>query len=205
MRCRRGGRLKAGCRQDCLPHYLMSARPREGFGSCCEAGFYGVAFDVAANPFEFARLSNQVIVALVLSENTFSAKYLVGAMSSESFERSEPVRRIHAGCNQQMDVIWHDDERVQHISFKAPLSFLHGAHHDFGDVRSLKEMGSHCGSVKQPVHSYKRLTGGEPLGRKDAPGGQAAGEPKRHKHRLTSYVPVRQSPRVLSHNLLVRS
>ena len=81
-----------------------------------------------------------MIVAFILPKpSPLFAYRLIGLVTGESLQWSEPACGYNSGCNQQMNVIWHHDEGVQSISLKAAFAIQHSTLPQVRDFRTPKK------------------------------------------------------------------
>ena len=79
-----------------------------------------VVLDVALNPAKLIPVPYKSVIALLLPESpTSQSKNPVCLVSGEALQRSQPFQSRDMGSDQHVDVVRHDDERVQIIALKS--------------------------------------------------------------------------------------
>jgi hypothetical protein len=58
-----------------------------------------------------------------------------------------------------MDMIRHDDERMQLISVEPAIPITQSTHHKLGDFRTLQKQRAAGAPVQETIHGYERLPG----------------------------------------------
>jgi len=92
------------------------AGPRPVLGACGEPCLHGIPFDVLADAFEFGGVSDPMIEAFVLPEGFAGpAQGGVCIARRDALHDVGDLGQWHAGLQQDMDVVGHDDVGVQDV------------------------------------------------------------------------------------------
>jgi hypothetical protein len=179
-----------------------SAGPAEGFWRGDQAGRDRVVLDVTLNASGLFTVSDKVIVTFVLPEMVAgTAENLIGLVSCEAFERAEPLSRDDMRCDQQVNVVRHDNEGVEIVAAKAAFSCLDGFDYAFCDFRDFQVERAGLGFVQDSVHCYEGFSSGQGVGWKFPIRRETAPEAESNKEGLAYHVPVRQASCVVLHQL----
>src|SRR5690348_18389520 len=105
-------------------------------------------------------------------------------MPGKALQRSQPLPRSDLGRDKKMNVVGHDDPRMQLITPKA-LAVQESLKHQIGYLRPAEKYWSASVTVEQFVHGCEGSTVFHPLRREDPVCRQAAVETKSNKQRLS--------------------
>ncbi len=101
-----------------------------------------------------------MVVALILPKGlAMPPQYLVGAVSSESFQWPEPFRRRNLGSNQDMDVVRHHNERMKLVPSADGSSMLQGPNNQLSDSRVRQKSRAKNRGIQDTVHGRESFTG----------------------------------------------
>jgi hypothetical protein len=165
-----------------------------------EPCLYRVPFDVAPNPLDSCIIADQVVVAFVLPERcSVQAKHPDGSVPGKAFKRSEPLSRRYTRSHEQMNMIWHDYERVKFVAFETVFADGEGLDHHCGYFRLAEEDRTVRGMVQQSIHSCEGLSGGQPVVRKGTIDWQTSVQTERHEHSFANDIPMRETAIVPAH------
>ncbi len=158
-----------------------------------------IVFDVAPYFVKLPRISDQMIVTLVLPKRSCVGKNLIGATSGKALERTEPFTRSYPRRDQDMDVIGHDHVSMQLVAVQVEFAVVNR----FGDYPrnfgSLQIHRSRPSLVQEAIH------GGECVARPHASRGkhpvrwEATVQAEGDEYRLPKHIPVGKASRILSH------
>ena len=127
------------------------AGPLECFGRRDEAGVYRIHLDIVRDSFELLFIPHQAIVTFILPERLASeSKYKIGFSCCESFEGLRQFRDRKVRCDQEVDVVGHDDVVMQFVS--STISVEDGLDHQVGNFGSLKVQRTRTPIVEQAIH-----------------------------------------------------
>jgi hypothetical protein len=162
---------------------------------------HGILFDVSPNAVELFGGSYQMIVAFVLPKGlALPAEQLVGKVSGEPLQRSQPSRRNDMGCNQKVNVIRHYDEGVKLVSIKSAISIVQSPRHDFGDFPLAQIQRTADPAVQEAIHGYECLPRlGHGFRREHSMPRKTAVQAESDEQWLIDSVPVREASFVMPH------
>jgi hypothetical protein len=152
-----------------------------------------IVFDVSLNSPKLLTISNQVIVALVLPKALpCSTQNCVSSFCSCSFQRTDEFGHRDLRCKQQVNVVRHDDPRVQFVVPQI-YSKVNRIEHGFSDHRLFKEGRPGAGLIQNSIHRDKRFSRGHAIGGERSVGWQAVEQAKCNEQRLADRVQMRQA------------
>ena len=140
-----------------------------------------------------------MVVVFVLPERTMQPKYAEGFVAGEAFERAKPFPRRHVWCDQEVNVIRHDDERMQFVTFESAFAVVEGLDYHFGYFGSTEKHRAALGTIEQLIHGEERLSGCEVGGPEDAADWEASAQAEGYEYSLADDVPMREAPFVPAH------
>jgi len=174
--------------------YPPGAGPGKFLRRRCQPRRYRVPLDVMSNSLRLRIVANQSIVALVLPEWLASeSEYSVALPGSESLERLHDLGNGLQRSYKEMNVVRHDDKRLEMID--PPIPILNGVHHHLGNIGHTQEERAVACAVEYTVHGQECLSGGDRRG-KSASGGKAAMEAPCDEGSLAYRMKMRQAAAV---------
>jgi hypothetical protein len=151
------------------------------------------------NPLKLPLIANQPVVALMLPKSPLSTQNPVSLRTREPLQRPKPPLANHMRSNQHMDMVRHDDERVQLIPLEERVPGPNRVQNNTSN-RSLRKISRPIQRmIQHPIHSNKSLTRIHPSHRKHPIYGQTSLQPKSNKLSRTHGIPVRQTAFKLPH------
>jgi hypothetical protein len=172
---------------------LRRARKRKLFRQRRESGLHWIPLDITPHPREFVVVANQPERPPALFGHTD------GFVARETFEGSKPLSRGYKWRSQQMNVIGHDDERMQLAASEPAFSLGQRLDGHFSNLRPPQRNGAAPGTIQQSVHHDECLAGCEAVWGQDAACRETSVQPECYEHWSSSDVPVREAPVVYVH------
>ena len=172
------------------------AGPEEIFRARHETRTDRVHFYVSPDTPKLLGVPHHPVIALILPER-LSSKFQnsVRLTSRESLQRLHYFREVDSGCDEHMDMVRHDNPRMQLIAFHGLSMVLDRVDHQPGDRRLTKIHRAGAGLIEQTVHSREGFAGRCRLG-KTSVRGQTAGEAPSNEDRAADRVNMRESASV---------
>jgi len=162
-----------------------------------------IVFNVKLDAPEFLSIADQVIIALILPKGlTCASQKLVSPFGSRRFERTKEPRRMHQWSNKQVNVIGHDNPRVQRVLAKH-RAVVYGIQHQLRSLGLPKEGRTTTHLMQQSVHGNEGLTTPNVSCRKRAIRGKRSVQTKSNEQRLADDVQMRQPALFQNHNTVV--
>ncbi len=145
-----------------------------------------------------------MVVALILPKRlAMPPQDLVGSMCGESFQWPEPFRRRNLGGNQDVDVVWHHDERMKLVPPVDESSVLQRLNNQLSDSRVRQMSRAKHGSIQETVHGHESFAGvRQMIWREDPFLRQCTMQSKCDEKRIADKVPVGKAALVVLHQLV---
>src|ERR1019366_4251185 len=123
-----------------------------------------VPLDVMNNPLKLRIIADQSVIALVLPEWLASeSQHSVAFPGSESLERLHHLGNCLQWSHQEMNVVRHNDKRMELIGPLVPI--VNGIHHHLRDLGHAQEERAGTGGVEDTVHGQECSSGNDCRGK----------------------------------------
>jgi len=125
-----------------------------------------MVLDVGVNAPELTLVAHQAVVALVLPEGfARPPQRLIGPLGRDALQRSQEIRYRHVRRNEQMNMVRHDHEGVQHVVVKFGFTILDRIDHKLRDFRAVQVARARSRLIQESIHRRESLTGGQAVRR----------------------------------------
>ena len=176
--------------------------PPKLFRTASQPSFYRILFYVCPDTIELRIGSNQAVKALLLPKWSVGAEQQIGLVSSESFQRAQPLGGKHVRRGQKMNIIRHNHESMEVVPVQFPFSVLQCRHHHLCNFRPPQIQRARRAPIQKAVDGHEGFAGGDKCRRRKYPtAGKAVVQPKGDEYGLLD-VPMGQTPFIMPHTSL---
>jgi hypothetical protein len=169
-----------------------SAGPEKRLWCCNQSRLNRIHFDVIDDPSKLSFVTNQAIIAFVLPKRSGKAQYPIGLPGRKSLERVHRFGHFDVRRNQEMDMVRHNDIRMDLEMLQLLLPVMYCIHHQLRDIRAAKVKRAGAGVIEKAIHHNEGSSRGD-RGRKAPIGRKTAVQTPRQKHRPADCMQMRQA------------
>jgi hypothetical protein len=163
-----------------------------------QAGSHWVPFYVVTDLLELPLVAGDPVEVFVLPERACSSQESIHTQRSRALDLPDESRKRNLRCPDQVDVIRHDDVRVQQtVTGCGDLAQL--LEHKGGNLRLAKIQGTAAGVIEESIESDESFSRSKVFALENAFRRQASPEPPRDKDRNTNCIQMGQATAVDFH------
>jgi len=176
-------------------------RPRKFLSAGSQPRLDWILLYIRSNTVEFRTGSDQMVVAFILPKRSVDAQEKIGLMSSESFQRPQPLSGDHLRRRQKMNMIWHHDESMKLVTVERVVSVPQRRHDHLCNFGPPQERRASGAGIQEPVDRHEGLARRDESGWREYPArGKTAVQSEGDEQGLVNYVPMGQPPFVMAHS-----
>jgi hypothetical protein len=145
------------------------ARPRESLRFSRKSRTHGIVFDVAPYPLELPGIAHYPVVTFILPKRQpGKIQQCIRLTRREALESVSNSRKLHVRCNQQVNVVWHNDVRMEIVVMHMVSRVMQCVHDEPCDIRLTQIGNAGLRMVEDLIHGGEGLSGRQCFGKHSA-------------------------------------
>ncbi len=180
-------------------------RPTKLLSTGHQPRLYRILLNIVLNPRKLHLRPNQMVIALILPKR-FSAnpQDLISLVSSKPLQRPQPLSGADMRRHKHMDVVRHNDKRVQLIPLKSSIPSLQSPNNQLRNLWPPQKKRARVSCVQKSIHSHERpASRAKRIRSKYSINRQTSMQAESDKQSFPYYIPMRQPTFVMLHPMML--